>query len=187
MKCAMRVLYSCAGVKVDPVVFAINFIGLYLHSYFLRVYFEYANDQKKRIRDVCIVLCQVVLTMVITIVAVFCFPSRRALFIRIAAHVFSTIMYAHLWLSGKKVVITVCFPLTYFPLRKQTPENAENIFRKMFYDKQTDPTRNVEYMPFWLSLVVCNGLGAMFGAIQQFVYVYFCEKGVMVAGKYERR
>ncbi|KAK8589126.1 hypothetical protein V6N13_087993 [Hibiscus sabdariffa] len=87
-----------------------------------------------------------------------CLHSRRVLFMRIVADVFDIIMYASPLTIWKKVVTT----------------------------------RSVEYMPFWLSLaVLCNGIywtiyalvlvsngvGAIFGAIQLGLYAYFYVNG----------
>ncbi|KAK8712375.1 hypothetical protein V6N13_147615 [Hibiscus sabdariffa] len=93
-----------------------------------------------------------------------CLHSRRALFMRIVADVSDIVLYASPLTIWKKVVTT----------------------------------KSVEYMPFWLSLaVLCNGIywtiyalvqfdifilvsngvGAIFGAIQVGLYAYFYVNG----------
>ncbi|KAK8589435.1 hypothetical protein V6N13_088277 [Hibiscus sabdariffa] len=142
-------LYSHPIVKRDNSVFFIHSLGFCAAMYYLKAYFVLVKDREEK---------------VIVAVAMLCLHSRRALFMRIVADVFDIIMYVSPLTIWKKVVTT----------------------------------RSVEYMPFWLSLavfcngiygtiyalvqfdifiLVSNGVGAIFGAIQLGLYAYFYVNG----------
>ncbi|KAE8717782.1 Bidirectional sugar transporter SWEET6b [Hibiscus syriacus] len=165
MNCVIWMFYGLPIVKKDNIlVLTINSVGLVIELLYLTVYVVYANDRKKRVRVGCILLCEAVLTIILVTVAMLWLHSHRVLFVGITADIFNIIMYA--------------VPLA--------------IWKKV-YD-----TKSVEYMPFWLSLaglsngicwtiygllqfdifiLVSNGLGSVFGAVQLGLYAYYYFNG----------
>ncbi|XVE83947.1 hypothetical protein DITRI_Ditri16bG0129700 [Diplodiscus trichospermus] len=147
--------------KNNILLLTINCIGFAIESIYLIIFSIYANDNKKRARVGYIVLGEVCLTIVVVVIAMLAFNFKhRDLFVGVIAVVFNIIMYASPLAIWKKVITT----------------------------------KSVEFMPFWLSVaflangviwtvyaliqldifvLVGNGLGAIFGAIQLCLYGYY--------------
>ncbi|XVE83948.1 hypothetical protein DITRI_Ditri16bG0129800 [Diplodiscus trichospermus] len=167
LNCIFWMFYGLPIVKKDNIlVLTINSIGLAIELIYLSIFSIYANDKKKRARIGYILLGEVCFVVVIVVIAMLAFSfEHRDLFVGIIAVVFNIIMYASPLAIWKKVITT----------------------------------RSVEYMPFWLSvanlangsiwttyalikldifILMSNGLGTIFGAIQLCLYGYYYFFGV---------
>ncbi|XVF58093.1 hypothetical protein PTKIN_Ptkin07bG0034500 [Pterospermum kingtungense] len=162
LNCLFWMFYGLPVVKEDNIlVLTINSVGLVIELIYLTIYVIYANDNKKRARVFYILLAEAVFTVVIVVIGMLAFDFKnRSLFVGVICDVFNIIMYASPLAIWKKVITT----------------------------------KSVEYMPFWLSvanfangviwttfglikidvfILISNGLGSIFGAIQLGLYGYY--------------
>ncbi|OMO81552.1 SWEET sugar transporter [Corchorus olitorius] len=162
LNCFMWIFYGLPLVVKDNIfVTTINGVGLAIELIYLAIYCYYANDRKKRVIVFVALLGEVIFMATIVAISMLALEFKhRALFVGIICDVFNIIMYASPLAVWGKVI----------------------------------RTKSVEYMPFWLSvanfvngccwsiyaliqfdlfIIISNGLGAIFGAMQLIIYAYY--------------
>ncbi|ERN06624.1 hypothetical protein AMTRI_Chr01g112820 [Amborella trichopoda] len=167
LNCMMWVLYGLPIVHPNSIlVVTINGVGFVLESFYLTMFLIYST-KAQRIKVGMYLLCEIVfMAVVISCVLTLAHThEKRSMIVGILCIIFGTCMYAAP-LSVMKRVIT---------------------------------TKSVQYMPFFLSLtnflngvcwsiyasihfdinlIIPNGLGALFGAIQLILYGIYCRNKV---------
>ncbi|GLU11262.1 hypothetical protein SLE2022_280190 [Rubroshorea leprosula] len=161
LNCYFWTLYGLPiVVKNNILVTTINAVGLAIELIYLSIFYLYSG-KKMRIRVSFILLGEAVFMAVVVVITVLALKFKhRAVFVGIMCDIFNIIMYASPLAIWKKVITT----------------------------------KSVEFMPFYLSLasfsngcvwtayslikldvymLVCNGLGALFGAIQLILYAIY--------------